>query len=85
MSTVELKLSLHQLIDGVSDNCVLEAVYTLLSKATKNQEDDCYNILSEEEKVSIERGLDDLKAGRVVSHEAAMNKISAKISRLKND
>lgn len=85
MGTVELKLSLHQLIDGVSDNSVLEAVYTLLSKATANQEDDWYNLLSEEEKASIERGLDDLKNDRVVSHEAAMKRISEKISRLNND
>jgi len=84
MSTVELKLSLHQLIDGVSDNSVLEAVYTLLSKATANQEEDWYNLLSEEEKASIERGLDDLKNGRIVSHEVAAKRISEKVSRLKN-
>jgi predicted transcriptional regulator len=84
MSTVELKLSLHQLIDGVSDNSVLEAVYTLLSKATANQEEDWYNLLSEAEKASIERGLDDLKNGRVVSNEVAMKRISEKVSRLKN-
>jgi len=82
MSTVELKLSLHQLIDGVSDNSVLEAVYTLLSKATANQEEDWYNLLSEEEKASIERGLDDLKNGRVVSHEVAAKRISEKVSRV---
>lgn len=85
MGTVELKLSLHQLIDGVSDNSVLEAVYTLLSKATANQEEDWYNLLSEEEKASIERGLDDLKHDRVISHDAAMKRISEKISRFKND
>lgn len=84
MSTVDLKLSLHQLIDGVSDNTVLEAVYTLLSKATANQNEDWYNTLSEEAKASIERGLDDLKNNRVVTQEAAMKRISEKVSRLKN-
>jgi predicted transcriptional regulator len=84
MSTVELKLSLHQLIDGVSDNSVLEAVYTLLSKATASQEEDWYNLLSEKEKASIERGLEDLKNGKMVSHQVAMKRISEKVSRLKN-
>ncbi|WP_300661021.1 hypothetical protein [Fluviicola sp.] len=84
MSTVDLKLSLHQLIDGVSDNTVLEAVYTLLSKATANQEEDWYNALSEEAKASIERGLDDLENNRITTQEAGMKRISEKISRLKN-
>ena len=84
MSTADLKLNLHQLIDGVSDNSVLKAVYTLLSKATSHQED-WYDSLSENEKVSIERGLEDLKNGRTLSHEDAMKRISQKVSRLKNE
>ncbi|MDR0802149.1 hypothetical protein [Fluviicola sp.] len=74
MSTVDLKLNLHRLIDGVSDNSVLAAVYTLLSKATanQNQEEDWYNEFSDEAKASIERGLSDLKNGRMLSHEDAM-------------
>ena len=83
MSTADLKLNLHQLIDGVSDNSVLEAVYTLLSKATANQ-DDWYSSLPEKDKASIDRGLDDLNNHRAVSHEAAMKRISEKVSRLKN-
>ena len=83
MSTADLKLNLHQLIDGVSDNSVLEAVYTLLSKATANQED-WYDSLSEKEKASIERGLEDLKNGHTLTHEDAMKRISDKVSRLKN-
>lgn len=84
MSTVDLKLSLHQLIDGVSDNTVLEAVYTLLSKATANQEEDWYDTLSEDAKSSIGRGLEDLENKRVVTQETAMKRISEKVSRLKN-
>lgn len=84
MSTADLKLNLHELIDGVSDNSVLEAVYTLLSKATANQTEDWYESLSEREKASIERGLEDLKNGNSVSHQTAMKRISEKVSRLKN-
>jgi predicted transcriptional regulator len=84
MSTADLKLNLHQLIDGVSDNSVLEAVYTLLSKAIANQDEDWYDLLSEKEKAAIKRGLEDLENRRSVTHESAMKRISEKVSRLKN-
>lgn len=77
MSTVELKLSLHQLIDGVSDDSILEAVYTLLSKATLNQEDS-YSLLSEEAKASIQRGIDDADNGRFVTQ----SEVKAKVDKL---
>lgn len=84
MGTVELKLSLHQLIDGVTDNAVLEAIHTLLSKTASNQEEDWYLSLSEEAKASIQRGIDDLNNGHTISNEEAMNRIHDKVSRLKN-
>ncbi|MCC6700079.1 MAG: hypothetical protein IT221_01050 [Fluviicola sp.] len=68
MGTVELKTSLHQLIEGVTDNSVLEAVYTLLSKATNNAGDDWYNSLSDEEKAAIDRGLNDADNKRFVPY-----------------
>lgn len=84
MSKVELKLSLHQLIDGVTDTSILEAVYTLLSKATANTEDDWYNSLSDEAKASIDRGLDDLKNGKTITHEVAMSRLNQRIAQYKN-
>lgn len=84
MSTAELKLSLHELIEGTTDSSVLEAVFTLLSKVNSNDEDDWYNNLSDEAKASIERGLDDVKHGRTVSHENAMKRMENKITKLKN-
>lgn len=78
MSTSELRLSLHQLIDAVTDSSVLQAIHTLLSQASK--EEDWYTELSDASKASIERGLDDLKNGRVISNEQAMARITDKIS-----
>lgn len=75
MSTVDLKLSLHQLIDGVSDNSVLEAVYTLLSKATANQEENWYNSLSDKDKASIELGIQQADKGESIPHEQVMSEI----------
>lgn len=77
MSTVELKLSLHQLIDGVSDDSILEAVYTLLSKASLNQLD-AYDLLSEESKSSIQRGIEDADNGRFVTQ----SEVKAKVDKL---
>jgi hypothetical protein len=45
MSSAELKYSLHQLIDGITDKNVLQAVYTLLCKAS--EDNDWWNSLSE--------------------------------------
>lgn len=84
MSTSELKLSITRLVKGTNDNSLLEAIYTLLSKATENQEADWYTSLSEEAKASIGRGIEDVNNGRAVPHEDAMKRISTKIDRLKN-
>lgn len=84
MSTAELKTSLHQLIDVTTDSSVLKAVYTLLSKAVKAEAEDWYDELSDEEKASIQRGLDDLNHGRTATHEEAMKRVNDKISRFKN-
>ncbi len=39
MSTAELKASISQLLHGISDDSVLKAVYTLLSKVSNNEKD----------------------------------------------
>lgn len=76
MSSAELKYSLHQLIDGITDKNVLQAAYTLLSKAS--EDDDWWNSLSEKSKQSILRGLDDADNGRFVpDHE-----VKAKVNKL---
>ena len=84
MGSAELKSSLHQLIDGVTDTNLLEAVYALLSKAGSNVDTDWFDLLSDQQKSSIFRGLEDLKNGRIVSNDIALTKISQKIARLKN-
>jgi predicted transcriptional regulator len=76
MSSAELKYSLHQLIDGITDKNVLQAVYTLLYKAS--EDNDWWNSLSEKSKQSILRGLDDADNGRFISdHE-----VKAKVNKL---
>ncbi len=69
MSTIEIKNRLHSLIDTINDSEQLKAVLTLLS--ANESTGDWYDDLSENNKASIERGLDDIKNGRVTSHKEA--------------
>lgn len=78
MGTAELKLNLHKLIDGVQDNSILEAVYTLLSKANVNTEDDWYNSLPDEIKASIERGISEADNKQYVPY----TEVKAKVNKL---
>ncbi len=63
MSTIELKSSLHTLIDQIDDNEVLQAVRVLLSREM-NRRSDFWDELSVEQKEAIDRGLTDLNAGK---------------------
>ena len=82
MSTAELKNSIHQLVYVISDNQTLKAIYTLLSKQT-SQEKDWWDELSAKEKATIEKGLKDIKSGRLHSHEEVIAKSNALIRKHK--
>ncbi|WP_128544721.1 hypothetical protein [Larkinella soli] len=63
MSTVELKSSLHHLIDLIDDDAVLQAYVTLLSREVNHQKD-FWDELTEDQKQKIDRGLADLNEGK---------------------
>lgn len=70
MSIASLKKEVKKNIDK-ADERVLKMVNAML---LADQEDDWYDELSDDAKASIERGLDDIKNGRVISHEVVMKK-----------
>jgi len=72
MSIATLKKEVKKNIDK-ADERVLKMVNAML---LADQEKDWYDELPIEAKASIERSLDDLKNGRIISHEAAMKKYS---------
>lgn len=72
MSIATLKKEVKKNIDK-ADERVLKMVNAML---IADQEEDWYDELPIEAKASIERSLDDLKNGRIISHEAAMKKYS---------
>ena len=66
MNTLELKNTLHRLIDQVDDDSILQAHLTLLSREITQPTTDFWDDLSPANKASIDRGLADLAAGRRV-------------------
>lgn len=81
MSTADLKSHLHQLIDGITDNSVLQAVHTLLSRVSTDK--DWWDNLSEESKAKTLESLEQAKNGETVSHSDAMQKMSKQFPQLR--
>nr|WP_293844911.1 hypothetical protein [uncultured Arsenicibacter sp.] len=73
MSTLELRSSLHVLIDQIDDNEVLQAIRILLSREM-NQRSDFWDELTVEQKESIDKGIADLNAGRKTSFAEVLKK-----------
>ncbi|MEO5570554.1 MAG: hypothetical protein ABIT08_07745 [Bacteroidia bacterium] len=83
MSETNIKIMMHEMIDMIEDNTVLNAVYNFLSKVTgKKRTKDFWDTLSDSEKKEIEEGLKDAESGRLIAHEEVMKEIKA---RLKNE
>lgn len=80
MSTIELKNKLHAIIDTINDSDKLKAMLTLLN--VSDSEGDWYDDLSDAQKQSIDRGLDDIKHGRVRSHKEVMDEMKKKYPQL---
>ncbi len=63
----EIKLELIEWLTKLEDDETIQ--YLKVVKDSKSTEHDWWEDLSENEKRGIERGLKDIEAGRVVSHE----------------
>lgn len=79
MGTAELKTSINQLLQGITDDSVLKAVYTLLSRVSV--EADWYDELSDESKASIQRGIEDAENGRFVPQSDVQAKVDKLLGR----
>ena len=63
MNTIELKTTLHTLIDYINDDNVLRAYVLLLSREAE-PEPDFWDSLDAPTKTAISEGVQDLNAGR---------------------
>ncbi len=70
MNTIELRENLHRNID-LADNKLLKMLKALI-ETYKDEEQDWWFTLSEQEQEEIREGLRQYETGDVVSHEEAM-------------
>ncbi|RUA33819.1 MAG: hypothetical protein DSY77_08310 [Bacteroidetes bacterium] len=67
MKQEAIKIELIEWLQNLKDIETLNFLKVLKDSSTKNQ--DWFHELSEEEKMGIERGLEDIKNGKTFSHE----------------
>lgn len=83
MDAMELKSSLHELIENIEDNNILSAIYLLLAKQkSKIVEKDFWDDLPEHVKAGIEEALAQSKRGEGIPHVDVMKQIHAKYHRV---
>jgi predicted transcriptional regulator len=77
MNTSELQLELHQIIDQVKDNRILQAVHTILSSQVSifAHSTDGKTLSKDDFDKMLEAGEADIKAGRLVSQKDLKEKI----------
>jgi len=75
MTTIQVKGELHQLIDSIDDRGILNAIKLLLQKQVKPKETDFWDVLPDNVKQSIERGIEEANNGKLTSHESVMTEI----------
>lgn len=78
MDVQAIKLQFIEQYLKVEDESIIEKLYNMLKEEISNKR----IALSDEEKSAIDRGLDDVKNGRVLSGEQVRNKLSKKYPNL---
>ena len=74
MSTAELKLSLHNLIESIENESLLKAIYVMITHKTAPSGGLKWDELPEGLRQEIEEGLEQAEKGEVTSHEVVMKK-----------
>ncbi len=77
MTIQELKADLHNLIDKINEESILNAFRIILSKqseATRDWAED----LGESLRSELEESISEADEGKVISHEEAMNRIKSR-------
>ena len=72
MTAIQLKSRLHELIDDINDEQFLEAIKAFLEG--RQNPGDWANEISEAEKASIQRGIEQADSGELIDHEEVMKK-----------
>lgn len=72
------KIQLIAMITQLDDSDILDSIENLLLESKK----DWWDTISEAEKKAIDQGLDDLRNGRVISHEQVMKEFDERFKAL---
>ncbi len=72
------KIQLIAMITQLHDSDVLDSIENLLLESKK----DWWDIINEAEKKAIDHGLDDIRNGRVISHEQVMKEFDERFKAL---
>jgi len=83
MSTAELRLDLHKMIEGINDSTTLSAVYAFLSGSIELPKSDWADNVSKEEEEAILEGLKQESGGKVKSHDKILEKHRKQFPHLK--
>jgi len=79
MSTVELKLNLHNLIEGIENESLLNAIYVLITQKTEITEKvEIWDELPEEVRNDIDEALLESERGEGIPHEKVVEIIKEK-------
>lgn len=72
MNAYAEKIDIIQWITSLKDKSTLQLLSKIKEQSTKNK--DWWTVISEEERLSIEKGLDDLSNDKVTSHSEVRKK-----------
>ncbi|MFP5471280.1 MAG: hypothetical protein ACLGGV_06760 [Bacteroidia bacterium] len=72
MNASELKYNIFELISSINDEKLLKSIYNSLASTNKS---DWWMELSESQKMTIEKGLTDVKNGKVKSHARVLSEL----------
>ena len=85
MSTIELKLNLHSLIEGIENESLLKAIYVLITqKAEVKEKEEIWDELSEEIRKDINEALLESERGEGIAHEEVVKEIKTKYPEYEN-
>lgn len=65
----DIKVKLHELIDGTNDDAVLENLYGYLKSHTEQRRKDILDELSEEDRLLLHDSMAEYRRGEFRSHE----------------
>ena len=82
MSSAELKLLIHNLLDGVNDSSTLQAIYALLARSKQDDKSDWGKELPKAVRKKLEASIKQADDGLVISHEKVRAELKEKFPHL---